>query len=402
MAFTRNIAVLLCLAVFAPSLAQAQLHALSPVAIAQNFDVAVSLEDLAVPPVARTPEPVFRRGDFTGIPDYAFAYLNDLNVKLIDASAGSVDVVIFSITLKDNPEALLRAAARGVKVRVLLDEAHVYAKPDPQITRLLQAPGVEVRTLRGTRAYGVNHNKILLCDRAAAAVGSYNWTFGATFSNHENTLVARQPAHVGGYVNYFEWMWAKARTPAQGPSPELPEGYYGPPPQDPAPALSLNGIPVPAYLFSPGSRSEERLAGLIDAARTSVDAVTFTFSSRTLADALLRAKQRGVKVRFLTDKNMGRTAYLAKFLFDNGVPMRWGIGRNNKGALHNKFLILDGRILQTGSFNWTINASKNSFENMIFTADPAAVKAYQGTYDGLYDGAAVPAAEEFQIEPYSE
>ncbi len=401
MASIRNIAVLLCLAV-APSLAQAQLRTLSPGILTQNFDAAVSLEDLAVPPVALTPAPVFRAGDFTGIPEFAFAYLNDLNVKLIDAAAESVDVVIFSITLKDNPEALLRAAGRGVKVRLILDEAHVYAKPDPQVTRLLQAPGVEVRTLRGTRAYGVNHNKILVCDRAAAAVGSYNWTFGATFSNHENTLVARQPAHVSGYVDYFEWMWAKARTPAQGPSPELPEGYYGLPPQDPAPALSLNGVPVPAYLFSPGSRSEERLAGLIDAARTSVDAVTFTFSSKTLADALLRAKQRGVKVRFLTDKNMGRTAYLAKFVFDNGVPMRWGIGRNGKGALHNKFLILDGRVLQTGSFNWTVNASKNSFENMIFTGDPAAVKAYQGTYDWLYNGAAPPTAAEFQIEPAAE
>jgi len=401
MAYLREFTALLCLIVFSLP-AQAQLKTLSPDVLSRNFAVTVPLADLAAIPGVSAPAPAYRAGDYTGIPAYNFAYLNDLNVKLIDAAASSVDVVIFSITLKDNPDALLRAAGRGVKVRVILDEAHAYSKPDPQVTRLMQAPGIELRTLRGTRAYGVNHNKILLCDRAALATGSYNWTFGATFSNHENTLVTRQPAHVTGYVNYFEWMWAKARTLSQGAAPELPEGYYGSPPQDPAPALALNGVPVPAYLFSPGSRSEERLAGLIDAARTSVDAVTFTFSSKILADALVRARLRGAAVRFLTDKNMGRTAYLAKQVFDSGVPMRWGIGRNGKGAMHDKFLILDGRVLQTGSFNWTVNASKNSFENMLFVSSPEAVSAYQAVFNRLYEGAETPAAGDFQIEPYSE
>jgi phosphatidylserine/phosphatidylglycerophosphate/cardiolipin synthase-like enzyme len=357
---------------------------------------------LPAPPEAGLPLPVFSRGDFSQFPGYSFAYLNDLNSKLIDASVSSVDVVMFSATLKDNPEALLRAAGRGVRVRVIFDEGHVYPEADPEIKKLIGAPGVAVRTLRGTRSYGVNHNKILVCDKAAVAAGSYNWTFGATFSNHENTLVSRSPVHVEGYSNYFEWMWSRARTPEQGPAQELPEGYYGTPPQDNAPQLRLNGTPVPAYLFSPGSRSEERLAALMDAARVSVDAVTFTFSSRTLADAVLRAHRRGVKVRFLTDKNMGMTSAYAKQVFDAGVPMRWGIGRNGKGAMHDKFMVLDGQVLQTGSFNWTVNASKHSFENMIFTGDQAAVKAYQATYETLYNGASAPAAGDFQVDPFAE
>ncbi|MDD2806100.1 MAG: phospholipase D-like domain-containing protein [Elusimicrobiales bacterium] len=354
-----------------------------------------ALADYSAPaitiPLAPPPARAFLRGDFSGFPAYSFAYLNDLNTELIDASVRSVDAVMFSITLRDNPDALIRAKNRGARVRLIVDEQHVYPRADTEILRLLAEPGLEVRTLRGTRAYGVNHNKILICDNAAAAVGSYNWTFGATFSNLENTLVARAPVYTDGYARYFDWMWARARTAAQGPSPELPEGFYGAPPQDQSPLYSFNGTPVPAYLFSPGSRSEERLAAILDAAASSADIVTFTFSSRVLADAVARAQARGVRVRFLMDQNMAKTSPLAKYLFDSGVPFRWRLGRTDTGALHDKFAILDGRLLETGSFNWTANASRNSFENIIFVTEPAVVRGYQETFDRLFDTAAAPA-----------
>ena len=173
-----------------------------------GFDVAVSPSELAAPEV-RTPSPVYAKGDFTAVPDYSFGYLNDLTVKLIDASVSSVDIVMFSINLKDAPDALLRARDRGVKVRLIINEGHVFSRPTPDIKRLISAEGIELRTLRGTRAYGVNHNKIGVFDRSVATLGSYNWTFGATFSNLENMLVARHPVYVDGYSRYFEWMWSK-------------------------------------------------------------------------------------------------------------------------------------------------------------------------------------------------
>lgn len=391
----------LCLVSVLPVLAGPAGKALSSDILAANFDVAVSPEDIAVPEV-RTPAPVFAKGDFSQIPDYSFAYLNDLTVKMIDASRSSIDVAMFSMNLKDAPDALLRARDRGVKVRVVVDEKHVFPKPDGEIKKLIDAGGIEVRTLRGTRAYGVNHNKIGIFDASAVTLGSYNWTFGATFSNLENVLVARHPIYVTGYSRYFEWMWAKARPAAQGPCPaELPEGYYGAPPQDPAPTQSLNGTPVPAYLFSPGSDSENRLARIIDAARRTVDAVTFTFSSKPLGDAIVRARQRGVKVRFIMDEAMAKDSAIAKYVFDSGVDFRVRRGRTDKGAMHNKFAILDGQLLETGSFNWTRNASVNSFENIAFVSDQGAVKAYQAKYDWFYSSSTAPTAAFFQPEPFA-
>ncbi|MEW5906290.1 MAG: phospholipase D-like domain-containing protein [Elusimicrobiota bacterium] len=336
------------------------------------------------------------KGDFTAVPEYSFGYLNDLAVKAVDASRHSVGIAIFSVTMKDIPDALMRAKARGAAVRIIIDEAHVYPRMDTQIKRMIQ-DGLDVRTLRGTRSYGVMHNKITIHDGELVTVGSYNWTFGATFSSHENTLVARHPIYVDGYKRYFEWMWSHARPISAGPSAEVPGGAYGAPPSDPSPLMSLNGRPVPAYVFSPGGGAQETLAALIDSCRISLDAVTYTFSSKTLADAVIRAKNRGVRVRFMIDEKRGAEAGLAKFLLDNGVDIKFRGGRSEKGAMHSKYVILDGQILQTGSFNWTVNASANSFENMIFVGDPGAVSAYQKNFDWLFSEAYTPTQAHFDL-----
>jgi phosphatidylserine/phosphatidylglycerophosphate/cardiolipin synthase-like enzyme len=336
------------------------------------------------------------KGDFTAVPEYSFGYLNDLVVKAVNAGARTFDGAIFSITMKDIPDAIMAARARGVRARLIIDESHVYPRMDTQIKRMIQ-DGVNIRTLRGTRSYGVMHNKITIHDGELVTVGSYNWTFGATFSSHENVMVARHPIYVDGYRRYFEWMWNHARPVSAGPSAEMPEGAYGAPPADPSPVMNLNGRAVPAYVFSPGGGAQETLAALIDSCRTSLDAVTYTFSSKTLADAVVRARNRGVRVRFMIDEKRGAEAGLAKYLLDNGVNIKFRGGRSEKGAMHSKYAILDGRILQTGSFNWTVNASANSFENMIFVGDPGAVSAYQKNFDWLFSEAYTPTQANFDL-----
>lgn len=399
----RHLALLLTPFIFiAGSFLSASAADISPLVsesvLISNFGAAPVL-----PGLPETGEPVLTplpdrglKGDFTAVPEYSFGYLNDLVVNAVNASARSFDGAIFSITMKDIPDAIMSARARGVKVRLIIDESHVYPRMDTQIKRLAQ-DGVEIRTLRGTRSYGVMHNKITIHDGELVTVGSYNWTFGATFSSHENTMTARHPIYVDGYKRYFKWMWSHARPLSSGPAPEVPNGGYGAPPSDPSPVMSLNGRPVPAYVFSPGGGAQEELARLIDACRTSLDAVTYTFSSKPLADAVIRARNRGVRVRFMIDEKRGAEAGLAKYLLDNGVNIKFRGGRNDKGAMHSKYAIMDGEILQTGSFNWTVNASANSFENMIFVGDPGAVAAYQQNFDWLFSGAYTPTQAHFDL-----
>jgi len=366
-----------------------------------NFGVVFSPADLAntaknIPDV-RTPQPVFDKSDFSDFPDYSFSYNNKLIVKAIDAAQKSLDVAMYSISLDEMVEAILRANARGVRIRMIINHFHVYPRPTAQIKKLIEN-GINIRTLRGERSYGVMHNKITIVDGGLLITGSYNWTFGATFFNLENQIIARNPIYLRGYKKYFSWMWKYAHTIEQGPQDEVEQDYYGKPPQEQNSSMDLNGYSVPAYIFSPNSDAGLKLAEIISKAKKTIDAVTFTFSSRKIADALIEAKNRGVKVRFMTDKKIGQSSAMAKYLYDSGVEFRWRRGRVEKGAMHNKFIILDGKILQTGSFNWTLNADWNSFENMIFTDDSGAINAYARKYNWFYSEAEVPVPGDFQIE----
>jgi len=361
-----------------------------------NFNVSIA------PDIVREAVPSFspallkaKAGDFSGFPDYAFAYLNNLTVDAINASQKSVDIAMYSIFLNEMPEAILKAKDRGIKVRLIIDQFHVYPQISAQIKQLVDA-GIEIRTLRGTRDYGVMHNKIGIFDNKMVTTGSYNWTFSATFYNQENMLLTQHPIYTEGYIAYWNWMWEHSNTLEQGEQSAVPVGYFGAPPEDEKPVMKLNGLKVPSYIFSPGGQSEDRLAEIIGAAKETLDVVTFTFSSKILADAVIDAKNRGVKVRFMTDSGIGKSSWAAKLIFEDGVEIKWRKGRTTKGAMHNKYVIFDGKLLQTGSFNWTINANVNSFENMIFVNGVAAIEAYQAMFDGLYAQATAPMLGDFE------
>ncbi len=98
----------------------------------------------------------------------------------------------------------------------------------------------------------------------------------------------------------------------------------------------------------------------------------------------------------MTDTDMGKGSWAVKSMYNAGVEVRWRKGRSSKGAMHNKYVILDGKLLETGSFNWSVNGNVNSFENMIFVNDVQAIEAYQAMYDGFYSEATVPVSEDFE------
>ena len=339
--------------------------------------------------ISATPASRYGVSDSTDLPYYAFAYFNDLIIRAANEAEKNIDVVIFSVMQDDIPNALLQAKARGVRVRLIIDENHVFNKPSKQIKMLTQ--NFQVRSLKGTQSWGCMHNKITLFDDKVLMTGSYNWTFSATFQNYENTIITKLPSYISGYRQYFNWMWRAARPVADGPNAaELPLGFYGAPPADPAPSIDFNGLRLPAYSFSPGGMTEDMLVSAIDASRRTIDAVTFTFSSTKLADAIVRAQKRGVRVRFMMDKNMATKTPLARQVINSGAEFKYSTGRKGKGAMHNKFAILDGRVLETGSFNWTSNAEVNSFENVILINNQWTIQAYQKKWQFLFDQAESP------------
>ena len=52
--------------------------------------------------------------------------------------------------------------------------------------------------------------------------------------------------------------------------------------------------------------------------------------------------------------------------------------------MHNKFAIFDGKLMVTGSYNWTNNAEHFNYENAVFITDTNVIKEYQKDFDDIW------------------
>lgn len=124
----------------------------------------------------------------------------------IDQSQTEVFVQAYSFTHVAMAQALIRAQARGVNVRVLLDERSEYTNRN--VIDLLREAKVPLR-LDGSHA--IAHNKVMVIDAQTVITGSYNFTNAAQSRNAENLLVLGSPELALNYKNNWLSHWAHSR-----------------------------------------------------------------------------------------------------------------------------------------------------------------------------------------------
>ncbi|OGR93609.1 MAG: hypothetical protein A2992_09555 [Elusimicrobia bacterium RIFCSPLOWO2_01_FULL_59_12] len=123
--------------------------------------------------------------------------------------------------------------------------------------------------------------------------------------------------------------------------------------------------------FSPLGHCDQVLISWINISRKNLDAAIYGLTDESIARALIRARQRGVRVRVVHDKVQAAGARdVSDLLTAAGIPVH--IQRGSRGGImHNKFLVIDSQFVVTGSFNWTQNASARSDENFVVLNDQA-------------------------------
>jgi phosphatidylserine/phosphatidylglycerophosphate/cardiolipin synthase-like enzyme len=115
--------------------------------------------------------------------------------------------------------------------------------------------------------------------------------------------------------------------------------------------------------FSPKGGCMEALLEELKKARREVLVQAYSFTSDPLTLALVDAKQRGVHVEVILDKSneVERYSDLHLFLEKGLAPL---IDAEHAIA-HNKIMIIDQKLLATGSFNFTNQAENQNAENLL-------------------------------------
>jgi phosphatidylserine/phosphatidylglycerophosphate/cardiolipin synthase-like enzyme len=319
--------------------------------------------------------------DWSGLPAYIFTEderMSPALVTAIDRTKATLDVALYNLQLEETIQAMVRARARGVKVRMIFDYDHVYPKAGKEIQAVIDS-GIETRVMKGRAGSGSMHCKYAVYDGTLLQTGSANWSNLAETASYENMMFVADGNIVRGYQADFEWLWKQARPAGQpGAAWDKPTA----PPADPKPSVSFNGATLPNYIFSPRAGTTDAIVRAVDAARKEVDVAMFAFTSRPIMDALNRAAARSVKVKLLLYvKSAFPFRDEAK---QNKISVRYKEGRALNGIMHNKFSVIDSALLINGSFNWSATAEDINTENTIFTMVPEYVAPYKAEFDKLY------------------
>ncbi len=110
-----------------------------------------------------------------------------------------------------------------------------------------------------------------------------------------------------------------------------------------------------------GKDCEENILKLISESLETIDIAVYSINNTKIAEELLKAKERSVKIRILTDRTQafGKTSKV-RFLYDNGFDVKV---HSKQRIMHHKFAIFDNKYTSEGSFNWTNSAANKNAED---------------------------------------
>lgn len=153
-----------------------------------------------------------------------------------------------------------------------------------------------------------------------------------------------------------------------------------------------SNIPIPQdqeVCFSPDEACDLKLLKLLQNAKKSIDCAIYDINRDSIVQYLIIAS-KSISVRVITDQRQAKGPHsFVGLLIKSGVQVRFG---RQRGTMHHKFMIVDGKVLETGSFDYTNHASESNRENQVYLTQSAIVEKYKKHFDLLWSNG-VPAQE---------
>jgi phosphatidylserine/phosphatidylglycerophosphate/cardiolipin synthase-like enzyme len=146
--------------------------------------------------------------------------------------------------------------------------------------------------------------------------------------------------------------------------------------------IRTTGSPSISVYFSPGKRITEGLCRFIKSAKKQLDVCIYDLDHPAVTQELIDAKNRGVKVRIVTDSD-NRQLRAVDRLDKAGIRI---VADERSTIMHNKFVVVDGRRVWTGSFNFTENGEQKNDNNALILDSPELAEYYQEKFDRYLSG----------------
>jgi cardiolipin synthase len=307
-------------------------------------------------------------------------------------------------------QALLKAHARGVQVRVLIDDVYVQWTPRSAYQALKQG-GVPVASFNPTliparlhAAHLRNHRKLLVVDGITGFTGGMN--IAAEYWRPDAPEHACRDLHFrlrGPVVSHLAQCFADDWFDTTGERLATP--FWGPP-ADPAEAAGTSWARgIEAGPDETMDRLRWTFMGALSAARQSVRIWTPYFvPDQAMIAALSTAALRGVQIDVLTpaesDHPMVQWAARAHYwqVLEHGARIFERPGPFD----HSKLMLVDDSWCCLGSANWDARSLRLNFEFNVEFYDLALCQQLAAQFDAVRDASRALSPEALRARPLGE
>ena len=258
----------------------------------------------------------------------------------------------------------------GVRVRLVTDTDYV-TEAGPTALRAAGVPVVD------DRRDALMHNKFMVFDDAAVWTGSMNFTENCAYRNDNHGLYFASPELAAVYAARFRRMFEQRDF---GP----PSGWSFGRADVPSGAVTLADGTTVEVTFSPGGKAAQKVTNVVAEATRSVHFLAFSFTHAGIAQAMLDKARAGVEVRGVFETSQAKSGYSQ---FGKLAAARLPVFADaNPRNMHHKLIVVDGRTVVAGSFNFSDNADTQNNENVLVIRNNAAVaERFEGEFRRVAD-----------------
>lgn len=194
---------------------------------------------------------------------------------------------------------------------------------------------------------GLMHHKFCVFDKSLVLLGSWNPTDRGTYYNDNYIVLADSDYLAKYYLREYELIVSKKDASFRPVN------------------IDLSGVEL-VPCMTQRQNCQSIILNEIEHAQKSVSVLSFTFTDKQLANALLNASTRGVQVNIVFEKTR-ITRYSAIHLFENSSVKTYLDG--NAYTMHEKLFVIDENTSIVGSYNPTKQAQEKNEENVLVVRD---------------------------------
>jgi len=284
-----------------------------------------------------------------------FGGVDECIVNSIEDASFSIDIAMYNINLWSIRNALIEAYQRGIQIRIVVESENL----DNDVPRELRSAGIPVI---GDRREGLMHNKFMIIDGNEVWTGSANFTLGSFYYDKNNLVHFNSVEIAQDYTTEFDEMFDR--------------NMFGSDmvPDTPFPMVILGDDLVEIY-FSPDDHVASRMISLIDQAKESIYFMAYSFTSNALGSAIVERIKSGVYVEGIMDQSqvLSNTGTEYDPFLQAAIKI---YPYATDGLMHNKVIIIDRKIVITGSYNFSRNAEETNDENVVVIHDNTIAEEY--------------------------